>query len=180
MKGDKLNPKQRRFVAEYLKDQNGTQAAIRAGYSKKTANEQASQLLAKLNIKGLIDEHLRKIEKDSVLTAENVRADVARLLGFDPRKAFNADGTMKKIYELDETTARAVVGIDADDKRGELARIRFTDRIRLLELAAKILGMLKFQITGKDDRPLVPHIDFSRITDDELRNIARHGQLGVI
>ena len=61
-----LNPKQRRFVAEYLKDQNGTQAAIRAGYSKKTANEQASQLLAKLNIRKLVDEKLSKIEADGI------------------------------------------------------------------------------------------------------------------
>ena len=37
MKGDSLNPRQRQFVAEYLVDKNATQAAIRAGYSKKTA-----------------------------------------------------------------------------------------------------------------------------------------------
>ena len=42
--------KQKRFVDEYLIDLNATQAAIRAGYSPKTANEQGSQLLAKLSI----------------------------------------------------------------------------------------------------------------------------------
>lgn len=45
-----LTPKQEAFVREYLIDLNGTQAAIRAGYSPKTANEQAAQLLAKLSI----------------------------------------------------------------------------------------------------------------------------------
>lgn len=45
-----LTPKQADFVREYLIDLNGTQAAIRAGYSPKTANEQSSQLLAKLHI----------------------------------------------------------------------------------------------------------------------------------
>lgn len=45
-----LNPRQAAFVAEYLVDLNGTQAAIRAGYSPHTANEQASALLANLNI----------------------------------------------------------------------------------------------------------------------------------
>ena len=42
-----LTPRQARFVEEYLKDLNGTQAAIRAGYSAKTANEQAAQTLSK-------------------------------------------------------------------------------------------------------------------------------------
>ncbi len=41
----KLTPKQARFVEEYLIDLNATQAAIRAGYSAKTANEQGAQLL---------------------------------------------------------------------------------------------------------------------------------------
>ena len=45
-----LTPKQQLFVEEYLVDLNATQAAIRAGYSKKTANEQGSQLLAKRSI----------------------------------------------------------------------------------------------------------------------------------
>lgn len=45
-----LTPKQEAFVREYLIDLNGTQAAIRAGYSAKTANEQAARLLAKANV----------------------------------------------------------------------------------------------------------------------------------
>lgn len=48
MDDDGLTDQQRSFVAEYLKDNNATQAAIRAGYSKKTANEQGARLLAKL------------------------------------------------------------------------------------------------------------------------------------
>ncbi len=47
----KLTPKQARFVEEYLIDLNATQAAIRAGYSAKTANEQGAQLLAKRSIR---------------------------------------------------------------------------------------------------------------------------------
>ncbi|WP_211473937.1 terminase small subunit [Collimonas humicola] len=53
--GFDLPPKEKLFVAEYTKDMNGTQAAIRAGYSAKTANEQAAQLLAKLSIKQAVD-----------------------------------------------------------------------------------------------------------------------------
>jgi phage terminase small subunit len=63
-----LNPKQRRFVSEFPMDCNGTQAAIRTGYSPKTANKQAAQLLAKLSIREAIDEALRE-------RAERVKID---------------------------------------------------------------------------------------------------------
>jgi phage terminase small subunit len=54
-----LNPKQLRFCQEYVIDSNGTQAAIRAGYSVKTAQEQSSRLL--LNV--IIQEKIKSLEK---------------------------------------------------------------------------------------------------------------------
>lgn len=68
-----LNEKQIRFCEEYLKDLNGTQAAIRAGYSKQTANEQASRMLANVNIQKKVAELMAErkarvqIEADEVL-----------------------------------------------------------------------------------------------------------------
>ena len=50
-----LNPKQAAFVKEYLVDRNGTQAAIRAGYSAKTANVKGAQLLAIVSIKQAVE-----------------------------------------------------------------------------------------------------------------------------
>jgi phage terminase small subunit len=49
-----LTPKQERYIAEYLIDLNATQAAIRAGYSEKTAHKQGSQLLGKTSIAAAI------------------------------------------------------------------------------------------------------------------------------
>jgi hypothetical protein len=63
-----LNHKQERFCQEYLKDQNGTQAATRAGYSEKTANEQASRLLANVNIKARIAELMAPIAEAAGIT----------------------------------------------------------------------------------------------------------------
>ncbi|MBL0318572.1 MAG: terminase small subunit [Alphaproteobacteria bacterium] len=51
----KLTPKQLCFCHEYMVDLNGTKAAMRAGYSRKTANEQAARLLANVSIVGIID-----------------------------------------------------------------------------------------------------------------------------
>lgn len=67
-----MTDKQKRFCEEYLKDCNGTQAAIRSGYSVKTANEQASRLLANVNIKKYIEERMESIRKSSIASAEEV------------------------------------------------------------------------------------------------------------
>ena len=94
----KLSDKQKQFCIEYLKDFNGTQAAIRAGYSKATSNEQASRLLINVNIKdyikSLADELLNddiqdifenrrfwKSMRDDDETSEMARLKASELLG---------------------------------------------------------------------------------------------------
>ena len=57
----KLSPKQSRFVDEYMLDLNGTKAAIRASYSKKTAKEQATRLLTNVHIKAAISKRQAKL-----------------------------------------------------------------------------------------------------------------------
>ena len=65
---DKMTAKQKRFCDEYLIDLNATQAAIRTGYSEKTAKEQGSRLLTKANVKEYIAE--RMAEKEKALIAD--------------------------------------------------------------------------------------------------------------
>ena len=61
-----ITPKQQRFVTEYLIDLNATQAAIRAGYSRKTAQQQGSRLLTNVVVKRAIaaqqDRQLKSVE----------------------------------------------------------------------------------------------------------------------
>jgi phage terminase small subunit len=83
--GDGLNLKQRAFVREYLVDRNGTQAAIRAGYSAHTANEQASDLLAKPNIKELVAEQERRLAALADVDAALVIAELRAVALADPR-----------------------------------------------------------------------------------------------
>jgi phage terminase small subunit len=71
-----LNNKQRAFVTEYVKDWNGTQAAIRAGYSKRTANEQAAQLLAKLSIQ----EEIGRIQSETRSSAIATKDELCEIL----------------------------------------------------------------------------------------------------
>lgn len=68
----KLTAKQKRFCDEYLIDCNATQAAIRAGYSKKSARAIGNENLSKLYIREYIDEQLKKIENSNVADAQEV------------------------------------------------------------------------------------------------------------
>ena len=67
-----MNEKQKRFCEEYLIDCNATQAAIRAGYSEKTAGSQAFDLLKKPEIQNYIQELMEDRRKATIASAEEV------------------------------------------------------------------------------------------------------------
>lgn len=67
-----VTDKQRRFADEYLIDCNATQAAIRAGYSGKTAYSMGNENLKKPEVKNYIDEKLAEMESDRIADAKEV------------------------------------------------------------------------------------------------------------
>jgi len=71
-----LTPRQERFVAEYLVDLNATQAAIRAGYSERTAQEQGSRLLSNVKVAAAVAERQTSIAGKLQITAEKVLRDL--------------------------------------------------------------------------------------------------------
>ncbi len=75
----KLAPMQSVFVQEYLIDLNATQAAIRAGYSKKTAEQQGFQLLQKPSVRAAIAERQREREQRTAVTADRVLVEARNL-----------------------------------------------------------------------------------------------------
>lgn len=157
-----LTPKQSRFVEEYLKDCNGTQAAIRAGYSKRTANEQASRLLAKANVRSELDKRLLRISSKIEVTAERVLLERSRLAFFDIRKLLDSTGRPLPIHELDDDTAAAIAGIDVANVGnelmgiGEVLKIKMADKNASLTALEKHLGLYK-DGTG-DSVPLHIHL----------------------
>ena len=78
-KGSSLTARQVRFVKEYLMDLNGTQAAIRSGYSPRTAKEQAARLLTNVHVKAAVDAGKAKLHAQVDLTAEKVIAELLRV-----------------------------------------------------------------------------------------------------
>lgn len=157
----KLTPKQERFVQEYLIDLNATQAAIRAGYSAKTAEQQGFQLLQKTSVQKAIAEGRRQREERTAVSADRVLLEAARLALFDPRKLFNDDGSPKGIHELDDDTAAAVAGVEvleqfegSEKERvfvGYLKKYRIADKNSALEKLFKHHGLY-----GRDNRQRNP------------------------
>lgn len=157
-----LTPKQRRFVSEYLVDQNGTQAAIRAGYQPIGAAVQASRLLTNPKIAQQIDARLGKFE----IRADRILQELARIGLADPRQLFDPDGQLRPIHDLSEDAARTIASVEVLREkvtRGEevtteetLHKVKTWDKTRALEILAKCKGMMKerHEHTGADGADL--------------------------
>lgn len=145
----KLTTKQQMFVKEYLIDLNATQAAIRAGYSVKTAGKIGQENLIKPEIKAAIQEAMDKRANKLEITAERVLQEIARLAFYDPRKFFDEDGRIKPISELDDDTAMALGGIETlhkivgDEKDGMavITKIKLVDKGQNLERLGRHLKL---------------------------------------
>lgn len=111
----KFTKKQAAFVLEYQRDFNATQAAIRAGYSKKTAGQIGEALLKKVEISNAIKDKIDKRAEKTELSIERCLLEYKRIALFDIRKCYNDDGSLKDIHELDDDTAAALQSIESDD-----------------------------------------------------------------
>jgi phage terminase small subunit len=104
-----LNPKQQDFCREYLIDLNGKQAAIRAGYSQKTAEVQASRLLSLAKVqaylKTVMDERSKRTEITQDYVLNTIVSTVERCQQAEPVMERNQDGDMQPTgeYKFDAT-----------------------------------------------------------------------------
>ncbi len=156
-----LSDKQRVFVDEYLVDLNATQAAIRAGYSQKTANEQGARLLAKVSIQAELSARMKAREQRTEITQDRVLQEIARVAFFDPRKLFSDDGSPKRLVDLDDDSAAVVAGLDvatignADVGVGQVMKYKIADKLKALDQCMSHLGMgrTKLELSGKVEMP---------------------------
>lgn len=142
-----MTPKQAAFVREYLIDKNATQAAVRAGYSPKTARQIADENLSKPDIREAIDAALADLSARVGITAEMVMLERKRIATFDPRKLFNADGSPKEIQDLDDDTAAAIAGLEVleefDGAGKDRVFIGYTKKYRLAGKDASLAALEK-------------------------------------
>lgn len=155
----KLTEKQKAFVAEYQVDLNATQAAIRAGYSPKTAEVIANHLVKKSWVSEEIEKqteaalHKAGVRRDKVLT------QMARISFHDIRRLYGPDNTLMAVKDFPEDMVPAIAGIETFEEyvgRGEDRHlVGYTKKVRLwdpspaLTNMAKNLGIIG---NGKHDR----------------------------
>jgi len=154
-----MTPKQARFVEEYLVDLNATQAAIRAGYSAKTAGSQGQRLLMNVEIQATISAAQSAMSTRTGITQDRVMAELARIGFSDIRKAvrwgsvpdgLDADGNAQwpvelvSSLEIDDDTAAAIVEVSLT---AQGVKIKFADKLSALEKIGKHLGMFNGDTT---------------------------------
>ena len=146
-----MTPKQARFVAEYLKDLNGTQAAIRAGYSQKTAQEQSSRLLSKVMIRQAVRVGTAQQLESTGLSAARILEELRRLALVDSRSFFDeTTGKLKPIKDLTAEQGAVLASFEVLIKNAEagdnhvdtIHKLKFWDKTRALEMLAKHFALL--------------------------------------
>lgn len=133
-----MTERQNAFAVEYAKHGNATKAAISAGYSAKTANEQGCRLLKHELVAAKIARLTDKAEKKSALSVEKVLKATNDLIDFDPAELWGEDGKLLPIKQMPLEARRIIRSIDYEKQT-----IKFESRIGVVELSARLLGMLK-------------------------------------
>ena len=152
-----LTPRQQAFVDEYLVDLNATQAAIRAGYSAKTAHEQASRLLANAKIASAVADAKKARSERTQIDADWVLSRLAQDATADLADLYCENGTLKSVHEWPMAWRTGLVaGIDTVQERdGEDAdgnpvyatvrKVKLLDRTKLVELIGKHVNVGAFK-----------------------------------
>lgn len=179
-----LTPRQSIFVHEYLVDLNATQAAIRAGYSAKTAEVQGPRLLGNVRIAAEIQKGMDRRAARVDIKADQVLAEVARLAFanmLDFIKPTADGGAVVDLSKLSREQAAAIQEVTVDqymegsgEAAREVKRIRFklADKKGSLELLGRNLKMWTDKVDFRDTSS-----EFAGWTKEDLRRFISTGEV---
>ena len=141
-----MNEKQKNFAQEYIKDKNATQAAIRAGYSEKTAYSIGQRLLKNVEIKNYINDLLDEVRKENILSA----IEIEEFLSLPIKGSIDEEVIVVEGEGDGVSSARKIkkqIGLRDRIKAAELLGKRymlFTDKVN-------VTGTVPVMIIGEDD-----------------------------
>jgi phage terminase small subunit len=151
-----LNDKQRRFVEEYLIDLNATQAAIRAGYSERTAHSQGPRLLENVGIIAAIEEAKAERSKRTKIDADWLLKRLADEATADIADLYDDDNNLKSVKDWPLIWRQGLVaGVEIDalyegygedrEQVGHTKKLKLSDRIKRLELIGRHVDVQAFK-----------------------------------
>lgn len=135
-----MTKKQQRFVTEYLIDLNATQAAIRAGYSEKTARFIGAENLSKPYIRKAIDEQLEQIQSDKIADVEEIMVYLTSVL------RGQAESTVVVVEGTGDGCSQARTITKAPDEK---------ERLKAAELLGKRYGMFSEKFSLDAPIPII-------------------------
>ena len=163
-----MSPKEKRFVEEYPRDLNGTKAAIRAGYTERSARVTAAKLLAKPNIRAAVDKTIDARSKRTGITADRVLKET-EVLAFSDIEHYTLDdagylcaapgapeGVMRAVSSVKYKTTTRGAGDNKETER--VCEFRLWDKPGVLKLAGRHVDVNGFwermEHTGKNGADL--------------------------
>lgn len=154
-----LSEQRQRFVEEYLIDLNGTQAAIRAGYSVKTAQEQSSRLLSNVMVQEAISKAMAARSKRTGVNQDRVVLELARIAFVNIEDVVDTD-TGKILPNATRDDLACVEGIkykESDNQYGGSVEreVKVASKLKALELLGKHLGMWNDKLDVNITQPVV-------------------------
>lgn len=185
-----LNANQQLFIVEYLRDMNGTQAAIRAGYSPAGAPQQAQLLLANPHIQQAVAAAAAERVKNCEIHADLVLRELLALATVDLAAAYDEDGCLKRIHDIPPGVRKAIAGVEvleefADEPDlttgrrqrkliGHTRKVKFWDRTKALEMLGRYLALFKDKLDLSVSGELVDRIAAARQREQLVSPSAQH------
>ena len=160
----KLTAKQQRFCDEYLIDLNATQAAIRAGYSPRTAEQAASRLLTIVKVSDEIAREMAERTKRTGINQDRVVKELAKLAFVNIADVVDLENATVRISATDEDLACIQSVKIKPSEFGTEREIKLYDKKASLELLGRHLGMFKDKLEVEADMDLNITVDYG---DDE-------------
>lgn len=153
-----LSDQRQRFVEEYLIDLNGTQAAIRAGYSVKTAQEQSSRLLSNVMVQEAISKAMAARSRRTGVNQDRVVLELAKLAFVKMTDVVDSNGRIKQDASADDLSCIESIKYKESDNEfgGSVEReVKIGSKLKALELLGKHLGMWNDKLDVNITQPVV-------------------------
>jgi|SRR5690349_18706767 phage terminase small subunit len=173
-----LTDRQRKFVSEYLIHLNATKAAIRAGYSPRSAADIGHALLRHhAGVKSAIATAMAEREQRTGVTADRVVTELARIAFADIRSFadWGTDGELglRAAAELSPDDAAAIAEIYGPGKAGGRPKLKLHDKRAALELLARHVGMIGPRRESPAPREIGPELPAREVLRRKLAAMAR-------